>query len=102
MVLNFLSIIILTPSTYSGFYYKILIFVILSGIILYLLWKMYLRPEGFLKFSTAYENFYFSLNDNIQHSIKNPNLRKKVIFRLSISVGCSILSSIFYVISVFF
>jgi len=102
MLLNLLSLIILTPSTYSGIYYKILIFIILSGIILYLLWKMYLRPRGFLKFSTAYENFYFSLNDNIQHSIKNPILRKKGIFRLSISVGCSILASIFYIISVFF
>ncbi len=102
MILNFLSIIILTPSTYSGFYYKILIFIILSGIILYLHWKMYLRPRGFLKFSTTYENFFFSLNDNIQHSIKNPILRKKVIFRLSVSLGCSILISIFYIISVFY
>ena len=102
MVLNLLSIIILTPPSYSGFYYKILIFIIFSVIILYLLWMMYLRPEGFLKFSTDYDNFFFSLNDGRQHSIKNPKLRKKVILRLSISVGCSILSSIFYILSVFF
>ncbi len=102
MILNFLSIIILTPTTFSGFYYKVLIFVLFSGVIFYLLWRIYLKPQGFLKFSTNYENFFFKLQDDEQIHSKIQNLRRNILFRLSIFVGCSILTSIFYIISVFY
>ena len=102
MILNLLSIIILTPPKYSGFFYKILIFVLFSGVIFYLLWRMYLKPQGFLKFSTNYENFFFKLQDDEQIPSKIQNLRRNILFRLSIFVGCSILTSIFYIISVFY
>ncbi len=100
MVLNLLSIIILTPPTFSGFYYIILIHIIFSGMIFYLLWKVYLKPQRFLKFSTDYENFFFRFQDNKQYPLKIQNLRRKIIFRLLISVVFSILTITFYLTSI--
>ena len=101
MILNLLSIIILTPLSFSGFYYKILIHILFSGIIFYLLWRMYLKPQRFLKISTNYENFFFRLQDNKQHPLKIQNFKRKIIFRLSVSVVFSILSIIFYLTSIY-
>ena len=101
VVLDFISIIILTPKTYSWYYYKILIFIIFSALILYLLYIIYFKPQGFLRFSTNYRVFLFKLQTIKQKSFNLQNLRKQIIVRVTVSSILLLVSVIFYLISIY-
>ncbi|MHA1856320.1 MAG: hypothetical protein ACTSXY_02685 [Promethearchaeota archaeon] len=101
IVLDFISIIILTPTTYSGYYNKILIFIIFSALILYLLYIIYFKPQGFLRFSTIYGVFLFKLQNLEQKSFNLQNIRKQIIVRVIFSGVFLFVSVIFFLISIY-